>query len=127
MPTSQSRSFNPASWLDDGYPREVSVYLELIEASGSLVRAGAVAKRLGIATQMVERLRQAGQLLAVPLRDGYGYPSWQFEGRSLLSGLPTTLRALGDQNPWEHTIFFLTPNSLLAGQRPLDVLREGRQ
>jgi hypothetical protein len=76
---------------------------------------------------MVEQLRLAGQVLAVPLQNGYGYPVWQFEGRGFLPGFRSTLRALDGDDRWQHAIFFLTPSSRLAGQRPLDVLRDGNQ
>src|SRR3954452_5398639 len=127
MSTSHSRSLSLNPWFDDRGSHERSTYLELIEASGGLVRAGAVAKRLGVAPEMIERLRLGGRLLAVPLKNGFGYPVWQFDGRGFLSGLATVLRALDGDDPWQHVVFFLTPNCRLDGQRPLDALRDGHQ
>ena len=99
---------------------------DVLQAEGGLVRAGAVAKRLGVPVPVVEQLRLTGQLLAVPAAQGYHYPSWQFEGRGLLSGLPTVLQALrATPDPWDQLGFFLTPQAQLGGQRPLDLLRAG--
>ncbi len=89
------------------------------------VRAGQVARRLGITPLMVERLRQAHRLLAVPCDHGFAYPSWQFEGRGMLSGFPTVLGALRGQDPHSQMAFFLTSHSGLNGRAPLDALRAG--
>ncbi len=98
----------------------------LLLEEGGTVRAGAVAKRLGVPVPMVEQLRHAGHVLAVQGQHGYTYPAWQFEGRGVLSGLPTVLRALGG-DPGTQLLFLLTPNTALDGRRPLDLLREGAQ
>ncbi len=68
--------------------------MHLVDAAGGTVRAGTVAKRLGVPVALVEQLRQASRLLAIPDEQGYRYPSWQFEGRGVLAGLPTVLAAL---------------------------------
>ena len=98
---------------------------QLLQADGGTVRAGAVAKRLGVPTPLVEQLRQGGHLLAVPSDHGYHYPVWQFEGRTSLASLPTVLRALTAQDPWQQLGFLLLPHPALAGRRPLDCLRDG--
>src|SRR4051812_31696932 len=100
---------------------------QLLEADGGSVRAGSVAKRLGSPVALVEVLRQAGRLLAVPVDHGFLYPVWQFEGRGQLGGLPTVLQALAGLESWTQLAFFLTSQSELDGQRPLDLLRKGEQ
>ncbi len=97
----------------------------LLAAAGGTVRAGVVAKRLGVPAAMVDHLRQAGRLLAIPDGRGYRYPSWQFEGRGVLAGLPTVLAALQGADAWQQVAFVLTPQAALGGQRPLDQLRAG--
>ena len=97
----------------------------LLAAAGGTVRAGAVAKRLGVPAAMVDQLRQAGRLLAIPDARGYTYPSWQFEGRGVLAGLPTVLATLPGADRWQQIAFVLTPQAALGGQRPLDQLRAG--
>ena len=66
-------------------PTNLRTVMHLVDAAGGTVRAGAVAKRLGVPVAMVEQLRQAGRLLALPDARGYSYPSWQFEGRGVLA------------------------------------------
>src|ERR687886_658497 len=66
---------------------------QLLQTDGGTVRAGAVAKRLGVPTPLVEQLRQGGHLLAVPGDRGYHYPVWQFEGRTLLAAPSRARRA----------------------------------
>jgi hypothetical protein len=99
--------------------------MHLLDAAGGTVRAGAVSKRLGVPVAMVEQLGHAGWLLAIPDGRGYRYPSWQFEGRGVLAGLPTVLAALAGADPWQQVAFVLTPQAALGGQRPLDQLRAG--
>ena len=98
----------------------------LLTQEGWTVRAGAVAKRMGITPATVEQLRRVGRLLAVPAEHGFAYPAWQFDGRGMLSGLLTVLKTLDGYDAWGQLAFFLTPHNGLDGRRPLDVLREGR-
>ena len=97
----------------------------LLTQDGGTVRAGVVAKRMGVTPATVEQLRSIGRLLAVPVEHGFAYPAWQFDGRGMLSGLPTVLKALSGYDAWAQLAFLLTPHSRLDGRRPLDVLREG--
>ena len=106
-------------------PPQDRTFQHLLDAAGGTVRAGAVAKRLGVPVAMVEQLRHAGRLLAIPDAQGYRYPSWQFEGRGVLAGLPTVLAALLGADPWQQVAFVLTPQAALGDQRPLDQLRAG--
>lgn len=103
----------------------IAPFADLLELEGGTVRAGAVARRLGTSPMMVEQLRQRGHVLAVPLSNGYAYPAWQFDGRSILSGLSAVIRALGQQDSWATLEYFLTPSPSLGGERPLDALRRG--
>src|SRR5919202_6362381 len=77
--------------------------------SGDAIFGGAVATRLGVPVAMVEQLRHAGRLLAIPDAQGYHYPSWQFEGRGVLAGLPTVLAGLPGADPWKQIAFVLMP------------------
>jgi hypothetical protein len=63
--------------------------------------------------------------LAIPDGRNYSYPSWQFEGRGVLAGLPTVLATLQGADPWQQIAFVLTPQPEFGDQRPLDQLRAG--
>ncbi len=99
--------------------------MSLLATNGGTVRAGVVAKRLGVSPDVVDRLRLAGRLLAIPQEQGYAYPVCQFDGRSVLAGFLSTLQTLGDADPWTRVIFLLTPHTQLGFQCPLDALRAG--
>ncbi len=101
--------------------------LDLMEARGGSVRAGAVAKRLGVPPAVVDQLRLTGRLLGVRGQHGYVYPVWQFDGRSFLSGLSSVLDALRDVDAAQCIVFLLTPQSPLHGTCPLDALGAGAQ
>jgi hypothetical protein len=91
----------------------------------AMVRAGQVARRLGITPLMVEQLRRDNRLLAVPCDNGFAYPSWQFEGRGMLSGFPTVLSVLRGHDPAAQLAFFVTPHESIQHRTPLDALRSG--
>ncbi len=126
MAKSRTRSIEREAWPDTPRARPADSRSPL-EAEGGAVRAGAVAKRLGVSPATVESLRLSGYVLAVPRTDGYAYPVWQFDGRSMLPGFRKALGALGGADPYTQLTFFLTPNVQLDGRRPLDVLRMGIQ
>lgn len=92
---------------------------------GQVIRAGAVAQRLGTSVQMVDQLRLSSRILAIPHQHGYMYPCWQFEGRGILSGLMQVLMTLKMYDSWSQLAFLITPNPHLVNQRPLDTLRHG--
>ena len=96
-----------------------------VATTGDAVRAGQVARRLGITPLMVEQLRQTHRLLAVPCGNGFVYPAWQFEGRGMLSGFPTVLGVLRGLDATSQLAFFVTPHHGLEGRTPLDALRAG--
>ncbi len=125
MTTTPVRSTMARPYQDGAAKTNHEPVKHLLTVDGGTVRAGAVAKRFGVPVPMVEQLRQAGRLLAVPDKSGYQYPVWQFEGRGQLTGLPTVLEALHDRDPWQQLQFLLLPNAELDGARPLDLLRHG--
>jgi hypothetical protein len=125
----QTRSIRPSVQpVDRGLssrPRPQRAAAQPDAATADSVRAGQVARRLGITPLVVEQLRQGQRLLAVPAGHGFAYPSWQFEGRGMLSGFLTVLGALHGQEPNSQLAFFVTPHDGLEGRTPLDVLRSG--
>ena len=125
MQTSRKPSVSPPTWFDNQNQPNISSCMSLLATNGGTVRAGVVAKRLGVSPDVVDRLRVAGRLLAIPQAQGFAYPVCQFDGRSVLAGFLSTLQALGDADPWTHIIFLLTPDTQLGSLCPLDALRAG--
>jgi hypothetical protein len=125
MQTSRKASVCPPTWFDTQHESIISTCMSLLAMHGGTVRAGAVAKRLGVSPDVVDRLRLAGRLLAMPEQHGYTYPVFQFDGRSVLAGIPLILRTMGDADPWTRAIFLLAPHTHLGSQCPLDALRAG--
>ncbi len=100
---------------------------QLLEAEGGTISAAEAAALLHLTRQAVDKRRKARTLLALPIgRHGYAYPLWQFGEEGTLPGLEQVLQALGDAGPWMRVAFFLNGNARLDGQRPLDLLRQGR-
>jgi hypothetical protein len=98
----------------------------LLEEGGGVIGVDRVADLLSMSRQAVNRQRQERKLLAISVgKRGYLYPVWQFEGPRTLPGLAETLRTLSGEDPWTHLEFFLRPNHMTDGKRPLDLLREG--
>jgi len=102
--------------------RATEVKQRLIEVEGGVEPVSALAERLGISRQAVEKRLRHGQLLAFELPQGRLYPRWQFDGDRVLDGLPAVLAAL-DGTAWEKASWLLSPTPRLGDARPLDVLR----
>lgn len=99
----------------------------LLSEEGGTLSASNVAELLGISRQAVNKRRQGGRLLALPLgRHGFAYPAWQFSGGDLIPGLVDVLGELAGHDPWMQARFFLNPNERLGGSPPLAELRRGR-
>jgi hypothetical protein len=102
--------------------RGAEVKQRLLEAEGGVEPVAAVAERLGITRQAVEKRLRHGQLLAFELPHGRLYPRWQFVNELVLDTLPSILAAL-EGTAWEKASWLLSPNPRLGDARPLDVLR----
>jgi hypothetical protein len=102
--------------------RAAEVKQRLLEVEGGVEPVSALAERLGISRQAVEKRLRHGQLLAFELPQGRLYPRWQFDGYRVLDGLPAVLAAL-DGTAWEKASWLLSPTPRLGDARPLDVLR----
>jgi hypothetical protein len=102
--------------------RAAEVKQRLLEAEGGAEPVSAVAERLGLSRQAVDKRWRRGQLLAFELPQGRCYPRWQFAGDRVLDGLSAVLAAL-EGTPWEKASWFLSSNPRLGDARPVDVLR----
>lgn len=101
---------------------------QLLRAEGGCLNVDAVAKRLRMSRQGVDKRRKAGRLLAVELgRRGYAYPAWQLAERGILPGLEDILVLLSEKAmpSWDVLAFFLNKTDRLEGNSPLEALRKG--
>ena len=106
--------------------RAVQARQELLNAEGGVLSGEAVAARLGVTRQAVDKRRRAGTLLAVDTgRRGHLYPAWQLNETGALFGLSSVLKELADHPPWARMHFFLTGDRRLGGRTPLVALRAG--
>src|SRR5262245_27484769 len=81
---------------------------------------------LGISRQAIDKKVQDDALLAVPGPHGRRrYPTIQFTKDGTVPGLQNVLKSLPSANGWFRLNFLVTPDSHLAGRRPIDVLKEG--
>ena len=100
---------------------------EILREEGGTVGAGDMGELLGgISAQAVDKRRKKGRLLALPVGKGsYRYPVWQVHGGSVVEGFEDVMGELGVGDPWMRATFFLSGDSRLGGERPLDRLRWG--
>jgi hypothetical protein len=106
--------------------RDLEFRKTIQEAEGGVLSVEEVARLLGISRQAVDKRRQKGRILALPVGDHrYVYPAWQFSQTGMLDGFEQVLAELSLPDPWTQAAFFLGENALLDGQRPLDELRRG--
>ncbi len=100
--------------------------MALLSREGGTYTATEVARLLKISRQAVNKRRQAGRLLALPLgRHGFAYPAWQFTDTDVLPGFAEVLTRLADHDSWMQARFFVNANLRLGDARPLDEIRRG--
>lgn len=112
--------------------RGIETRQKLAEAEGGSLSSEEVARMLGISKTAVLKRLNAGKMLAWQ-EERLGarrFPRWQFDEQGvLLSGMGEVLQCL-KANPhlddWAKILFFLQNKPSLGGQRPLDLLRNGR-
>lgn len=100
-----------------------------LEAAGGTYRVEEVRKLLNsISRQAVHKKVQEGHLLTVPgPGDDLRYPTAQFMGDgTVVPGLKAVQEALPTKNRWAILNYFVQPDSLLNGRKPLDLLKEGQ-
>ena len=113
--------------LAGAFLRGIKAERRLISDNGGVFSTEKVAEFLGMTSQEVNKRRSSRRLLGLRFRRrGYVYPAWQFDpNRGTVPGLEEVLLTLADHDEWMQNIFFVSPNTRLAGRRPLDLLREG--
>ena len=101
-----------------------------LQQSGEFLSSEALADFLGIKRQAIDGRRRSGKLVAWRDQRGHWqFPLWQFdlEKKRLLPGISECLRELPEDD-WSRMLFFLTIDEALSEtERPIDLLREGKQ
>jgi hypothetical protein len=85
-----------------------------------------VARRLGISAAAVTKRRAAGRLVAFRHKGDWRYPSWQFDGGTLVPGAAeawAAMPALHDE--LARVRWFALPSDALGGRTPLQALLAG--
>jgi nucleoid DNA-binding protein len=99
---------------------------DLKESGGSFTLQH-VESLLGISRQAIDKKVQDDALVAVPGPHGRRrYPVVQFTQDGTLPGLQDVLKSLPSANGWFRLNFLITPDAHLGGQRPIDLLKEGK-
>ena len=105
--------------------RGLKLQTEILNAEGGCVFSTQFSELVGMTPQGVDKARKAGTLIAFPRGQAkFGYPIWQVHQGAVLRGLKESIRALGDASMFTKANFFLSANSRLSGNRPLDLLRQ---
>ena len=117
----QSKRMTPKAMFD----RSVKLRKKLARAEGGSLSAGQAARLLGLTKATL--LRRWRQHRIIGWKDGeeVGFPRWQFDQNKMLPGIREILNTFQSDDPWRVLLYFLSPRSSLADQRPLDLLRNG--
>jgi nucleoid DNA-binding protein len=98
-----------------------------LKTSGGSYTLEHVETLLGISRQAIDKKVREDALLVVPGPHGRRrYPVVQFTMDGILPGLQDVLRGLPSANGWFRLNFLINPDSRLGGQRPIDLLKQGR-
>jgi nucleoid DNA-binding protein len=98
-----------------------------LRTSGGSYTLEHVETLLGISRQAIDKKVRDDALLVVPGPHGRRrYPVVQFTVDGISPGLQDVLRSLPSANGWFRLNFLINPDSCLGGQRPIDLLKEGR-
>ncbi len=113
--------------LASPYLHGLKAQQEMIQHAGGLMTSDQASRFLGVTRQAVDKRRQSGKLIAIPLgKRGFGYPACQFDSKGAIRGLDEVLAALNAADGWMQLVFLLSANTDLDDASPLDLLRGNR-
>ncbi len=119
-------SFSKKDPLEKAKLRGLEIKEQLIEESGGRIKHEDIEAKLGISPEEIDKLHEAGKLIAIKNEKYYVCPSWQFVEPGIgttIEGLEQVLTELKDFGPWMQLAFMLDPNLRLGEKTPLEVLR----
>jgi hypothetical protein len=112
--------------LTEALLRGAAMKRDMLKAEGGALSAQQLAEHLGITPQGLGRKRERNHVFWLDIGDGYVYPAFQIGKNGLLRGIREVLDAFTIDEPWMRVNFMLTGDHRLGGQRPLDLVREGK-
>lgn len=98
---------------------------KLAAAEGGAISGKETAPLLGISEAAVIRRWRGHRLVGWKVRNAVHFPVWQFQGRTLLTGIEDVLQIFRSDDQWRVLIYFLGKRLSLNRRRPLDLLRRG--
>ena len=99
---------------------------DMLRADGGALSAQQLADHLGITPQGLGRKRERNHVFWLDIGEGYVYPAFQIGRNGLLRGIREVLDAFTVDDPWMRVNFMLAGDARLGGERPIDLLREGK-
>lgn len=97
---------------------------EIVKAAGGVFDAAVVQALLELpSVEAVHKAVRHRKLLTVEHGDRLWFPSCQFAGGQVLSGIQTILKAIPETNGWRVLQYLLGREDGLAGDRPIDLVR----
>jgi hypothetical protein len=104
------------------------IVAELQQAEGGAYSGAELRGKWDLTSAVLHRRRKEHRI--VYWRDSkhdFFYPQWQFtEVGALLPGIQESLQLFNSEDEWRVMGYFLGPRQQLGGQRPLDLLRQGK-
>ena len=109
--------------------RGIEMSRQLLKETGGAFSGEQVQGLLGVTRQAIDKKVKDLSLLAVPGPSNHRYfPAVQFsESGTPLPGLKDVRAKLPMQNPFAILDFLVSPNDLLDGAKPIDLLRGGQK
>lgn len=123
----------PESWIADSdavheaLQRGAVMRKRMLEEAGGAWTLQDVANYLGLTEGAVRKRINEGTLIGIKGSRGYLIPACQFVDGREIPGLSKVLRAIPTANPWTKLNWLLSRDSRLDGERPIDLLMQGRR